>query len=312
MRIPKRNGDGTVFVMGAIDLVMAARGCDYEAARKIIYRIFKDYCNVDLEAQSHLYKVQFSGKGQRLTLALDVQGAAELLCVIPDSDFGVAVRCRAVDALFRIEGGDESLIDRIKANRKFQEYLAQHDPDHPMRAIGEHAERRQVEEAVPDAHRREEMKLVFGYKKRTPFQNARSAEDNLYIMQYSFDKNTVKIGRSFKVEYRRRSLESCHNFGVRVVKVFPNKGKWEKQVHRLLHVFHSRRGRGVEWFRLNAISAVQRVNKLLFRLIWKARIWKGYANKKKRDCLERGGLMSKVSIIAKATNTTAKKICSGA
>ena len=113
---------------------------------------------------------------------------------------------------------------------------------------------------------------MFGYKKRTPAQNARSAEDNLYIMQYSFDKNTVKIGRSFNEESRRKALECSHNFFVRVVKVFPNKGKWEKPLHRHLHVFHSRRGRGVEWFRLNAISAVQRVNKLLFRLIWKARV----------------------------------------
>jgi hypothetical protein len=62
--------------------------------------------------------------------------------VIPGSDFGAAVRRRAVDTLLRVEGGDESLIDRIKANRKFQEYLAQHDPKHPLRAVGEYAEKR--------------------------------------------------------------------------------------------------------------------------------------------------------------------------
>lgn len=138
MRTPKKTGEGTVFVMSAIDLVMVARGCDYKTAQYIIFRIFKDYYNVDLEAENPvgnqvneetscllMYRVRFltGDRGGSSSLALDVQGAGELLCVIPGSDFGAAVRRRAVDALLRIEGADESLIDRIKANRKFQEYL---------------------------------------------------------------------------------------------------------------------------------------------------------------------------------------------
>ena len=176
-RTPKRNGEGTVFVMSAIDLVMAARGCEYDTAKSIVSRVLRDYFGVDLDAENlvenHVrfrascYTVRFPGsQGGQASLALDVQGACELLCVIPGSDFGAAVRRRAVDTLLRVEGGDESLIDRIQANRKFQEYLAQHDPDHPLRAVGEHAERRQAEEAVPEAHRREEMELVLGHKKR--------------------------------------------------------------------------------------------------------------------------------------------------
>jgi len=39
-----------------------------------------------------------------------------------------------VDTLLRVEGGDESLINRIKADRKFQEYLQLHDPEHPLRS----------------------------------------------------------------------------------------------------------------------------------------------------------------------------------
>jgi len=180
MRVPKRNGEeGTVFVVSAIDLVMAARSCEYAAAQQIVFRVFKDYYKVDLEAENQVenpvewqtgclpyYLVRFPGARGSLTLALDVQGACELLCVIPGSDFGAAVRRRAVDALLRVEGGDESLIDRIKANHQFQEYLAQHDPNHPLRAVGEYAERRQVEEAVPEAHRRAEMELALCHKKR--------------------------------------------------------------------------------------------------------------------------------------------------
>ena len=87
MRTLKRNGEGTVSVMGAIDLVMAARGCDYNTAWSIIYRIFKDYYKVDLNAENQVgehasgmltYLVRFF-KGERgggsSSLALDVQGA---------------------------------------------------------------------------------------------------------------------------------------------------------------------------------------------------------------------------------------------
>jgi len=77
MRTPKRNGEGSVFVMSAIDLVMAARGCDYAAAQSIVFRIFKDYYKVDLEEENRvenqveyqtdcliLYTVRFPGQGQ--------------------------------------------------------------------------------------------------------------------------------------------------------------------------------------------------------------------------------------------------------
>jgi len=161
MRVPKRNGEGTVLVMAAIDLVMAAKGCDYSAAQSIVWNIFKDYYGTDLDAVT--YRVRFFNGGRgggSNSLALDVQGACELLCLIPGSDVGAALRRRAVDTMLRVEGGDTSLLDRIQANRRFQDYLAQHDPDHPLRAIGEHAERRQAEEAVPKAQWREELLIV--------------------------------------------------------------------------------------------------------------------------------------------------------
>ena len=116
----------------------------------------------------HLYQVQFSGQGQRKTLALDAQGAGELLCLVPGSEVSVDLRRRAVDVVLRVEGGDESLVDRIQANRKFQANLKAHDPNHPLRAVGEHAERRQAEDAAlpEEAQRRAEMELALNHKKR--------------------------------------------------------------------------------------------------------------------------------------------------
>jgi hypothetical protein len=43
---------------------------------------------------------------------------------------------------------DPSLIDKILANRRFQEYLAEKDPLHPLRAIGEFAEARATSEVA--------------------------------------------------------------------------------------------------------------------------------------------------------------------
>lgn len=179
----KRGGGGsgnidTVLVFAAIDLVMMAKKCGYKTAQKIVWQIFKDYYNIDLDEVDKLvneeanpliiHQVRFSTgeRGGSETIALDVQGAAELLCLIPGSDFSANLRRRAVDTLLRVEGGDESLIDRIRANRKFQEYLAEHDPQHPLRAVGEHAERRQAEEAASEAQRRAEMDLALSHRKR--------------------------------------------------------------------------------------------------------------------------------------------------
>ena len=65
-------------------------------------------------------------------MALDVQGSGELLFLIPGSEVSPAFRRRAVDAVLRVEGGDESLIDRIQRNRKFHDYLREHDPEHSL------------------------------------------------------------------------------------------------------------------------------------------------------------------------------------
>ena len=179
----KRGGGGsgnidTVLVFAAIDLVMMAKKCGYKTAQKIVWQIFKDYYNIDLDDLENLvneeanlliiHQVRFptGERGGSESIALEVQGAAELLCLIPGSDFSANLRRRAVDTLLRVEGGDESLIDRIRANRKFQEYLAEHDPQHPLRAVGEHAERRQAEEAASEAQRRAEMDLALSHRKR--------------------------------------------------------------------------------------------------------------------------------------------------
>ena len=180
-RVPRRGSDGggggTVLVFSAIDLVMAAKGCQPNTAKSIIRRIFKDYYGTDAGSELHLvaegasctfcHRVQFPGERQHETLALDAQGAGELLCLIPGSEVSASLRRRAVDTLLRVEGGDESLIDRIRANRRFQEYLSAHDPSHPLRAVGEHAELQRGETtALELAHKKRMLDLEYETEKR--------------------------------------------------------------------------------------------------------------------------------------------------
>jgi len=95
--------------------------------------------------------------------------------------------------------------------------------------------------------------------------------DDLYIMQYSFDPTTVKIGRSYDVEKRRRGLESSHNFRVTTIRVFPGLGCWETRIHAKLRNLRCVNGAGIEWFHLTAQSAVR----LLSVYILRRRLWTG-------------------------------------
>ena len=81
-----------------------------------------------------------------------------------------------------------------------------------------------------------------------------AGRDHLYVMQYS-SGGSVKIGRSFNVEKRRRQLMACQDFRIRVLQRYPRKGFLEPHIHRLLQSKRSRGGPGVEWFQVSAADA---------------------------------------------------------
>lgn len=104
-----------------------------------------------------------------------------------------------------------------------------------------------------------------------------SVADDLYIMQTSFDANTVKIGRAIDVEKRRKRLETSQNFRVHVVKAFPSKGFLERKIHRKLRNFRSNQGPGREWFHLDAKVCVRWICTFILRM----RLWRGCKDGKK-------------------------------
>lgn len=197
-RVPRRGGPPgrTTMVFSAIDLVMLAKGCTYNTAHMIVYRIFRNYCKIDLSnfkvvdgeaveslADIKCYLCQFPGQREKKTVALTLDGCVRLKEILP----------------------------------------------------------------------------------RSPRRLRRKVRDHLYIMQYSFDKETVKIGRSNNVETRRKQLESCHNFRMEVVSVYRQKGHLEKYIHWKLREKQSRSGVGKEWFCLTSGEAVNVIRSILIQ-----------------------------------------------
>jgi hypothetical protein len=147
-------GEGSVMVFAAIDLVMLAKSCEYRTAQQTTYRLFKDYFEVDTEnipstettclRGGNIHFVLFNAHGGGSpTTCLEIEAAVEFLMLVPGSELSSQLRKRAAEVLVGVEiGGDTTLIPRILEARKFQEYLAKHDPEHPLRAAGEQAEDR--------------------------------------------------------------------------------------------------------------------------------------------------------------------------
>jgi hypothetical protein len=76
---------------------MVAKNCTYNAAQLIVWKIFKEYHDVDLDSVadtssgSICYTVQFPRERQRNTRALDIQGASELIITSPTDSYRTIV-----------------------------------------------------------------------------------------------------------------------------------------------------------------------------------------------------------------------------
>lgn len=84
--------------------------CDIDNPRQS----FDGLCLSHPEVVSHVYNFQFPGQGQRATPVVNVQGMIEIINLLPGEN---AARFRAGGArlLVRFLGGDESLVDEVRA-----------------------------------------------------------------------------------------------------------------------------------------------------------------------------------------------------
>jgi hypothetical protein len=89
------------------------------------------------------------------------------------------------------------------------------------------------------------------------------AADTLYVMQYSFRRDILKVGRSDDPERRRRQLEGGQAFHVEILAMFPGQGELEGQVHEALAAHRNDEGAGREWFAVSATQAIMAITSLM-------------------------------------------------
>ena len=84
----------------------------------------------------------------------------------------------------------------------------------------------------------------------------------LYLMGYQFDPCRtfgIKIGRTDNLAARVEQNERCHNFRMKVLRVYRGLGDLEPLVHELLASKRMTQGAGTEWFDVSFATAMKAV-----------------------------------------------------
>ena len=84
----------------------------------------------------------------------------------------------------------------------------------------------------------------------------------LYLMGYEFDPCRtfgIKIGRTKNLANRVAELEQCHNFRMKVLRVYRGLGNLEPLVHELLASKRMTQGASREWFDVSFATAMKAV-----------------------------------------------------
>ena len=111
------------------------------------------------------------------------------------------------------------------------------------RATPKHLAHRRIHRLQPDVRARERQ------WKRKP--DACPTQTILYVMTIDEIPGVYKIGRCSDLERRRRALNRCHSFNLRVVANYPDCGRLELPVHDLLapYLKKTEGSTSREWFK---------------------------------------------------------------
>ena len=156
-KFPIRGGrvDGKL-VVSLIEVVMLAKKCDYEAAKKICQRLLKDYWNVDMNLDLngitegtdlspqlfHSLRLQCGNNGGQATICVDAECAAEVLILIPGCELSVTLRRDMIRSFF---GAGENVVtfESLLANPRIRNHVK--NLDHP---VGEYVEAQEHKESL--------------------------------------------------------------------------------------------------------------------------------------------------------------------
>jgi hypothetical protein len=183
------NGKYVLVDIGAVVLGKnsSAAGQDFERTHLRYPELITDCDQLLVSQKNHQPVLMYLG---------DLTKVVEYIMLLPGK-LAAKIRVRASRIFVRHFGGDLSLIDEIKTNRRVQEHLAEVDPDCWQRAFGE---------AV-------ELPIVFD---ESP---GLTGAKHLYALQSNERANLWKIGKSEDPMRRHQQLQSAesHSFNLRAI-----------------------------------------------------------------------------------------------
>ena len=149
----RKTEDGKVSV---IDVISQIKKCTNKYASDVYKRLLAEERVPNCE--SRILTSAKIGRQNRSEYATPIASAAEIIEVIWQLPGAADFRKNCAKVCVRYLGGDESLVEEVRMNRRLQEQLQENAPAHPARIFGEAVEH-QVEESEAVKRKREELEL---------------------------------------------------------------------------------------------------------------------------------------------------------
>ena len=151
----RKTADGKVSV---IDVITQMKKCTGNYAAQVYKRLLEEERVPKCEVRSivHTASEGSTANCSRPTTRTPVATAAEIVEIVWQLPGTSEFRRNCAKVCVRYLGGDETLVEEVRANRRLQEQLREEAPDHPARVFGEAVESSESE-AVK--RKREELEL---------------------------------------------------------------------------------------------------------------------------------------------------------
>ena len=150
----RKTEDGKVSV---IDVISQIKKCSNKYASEVYKRLLVEervpHCETRIMTSAKI------GRQNRNEYSTPIATAAEIIEVIWQLPGAVDFRKNCAKVCVRYLGGDESLVEEVRMNRRLQEQLQEEAPSHPARIFGEAVEQQHMEYSEAVKRKREELEI---------------------------------------------------------------------------------------------------------------------------------------------------------
>jgi hypothetical protein len=157
----RKTEDGKLSV---IDVISQIKKCQAHYAAQLYKRLLSEervpQCEVrNIAQRASESTAAKSARQNRNEYSTPIATAAEIIEVIWQLPGAVDFRKNCAKVCVRYLGGDESLVEEVRMNRRLQDQLQEEAPSHPARIFGEAVEQQHMEESEAVKRKREELEI---------------------------------------------------------------------------------------------------------------------------------------------------------